>query len=116
MMIASLELAQHMVDVASDKLGEDVVLLDLRPLSAFTDFFVVVGTESSRQINAIADAIEEELVKDDVKPLHREGTPESGWVLLDLGPVIVHLFDQERRAFYGLERVWQQAVPLIRIQ
>lgn len=111
-----LELAHRMVDVASEKQGEDIVLLDLRPLDAFTDFFVVVSAESSRQINAIADGIEEELEKLATTPLHREGSAESGWVVQDYGPVVVHIFDQERRAFYRLDRVWQRAVPLVRIQ
>jgi len=105
-----------MVDVASDKLGEDIVLLDLRPVDAFTDFFVVVSAESSRQINAIADGIEEELRKQAARPMHREGSADSGWVVLDYGAVVAHVFDVERRSFYQLDSVWQRAVPLVRIQ
>jgi ribosome-associated protein len=112
----SLTLARKMVDIASDKQASDIVLLDLRKLGAFTDFFVVLNGDSSRQLNAIADAIDEETHKLGVALHHREGTPESGWLALDFGPVVVHLFDPEHREFYGLDTIWQTAPALLRIQ
>ena len=105
-----------MVDIASEKQASDIVLLDLRTLSAFTDFFIILNGESSRQLNAIAESIDEELSKQGVQPHHREGAPDSGWLLLDYGAVVVHLFDPQRRGYYELDRVWQSAVPLLRIQ
>ena len=105
-----------MVDIASDKQASDIVLLDLRSLTAFSDFFVLANGESTPQLKAIADAIDEDMAKQGVKLHHREGAPDSGWVLLDFGDIVVHLFDPERRDFYGLEQVWRQAATLLRVQ
>ncbi|MSQ12082.1 MAG: ribosome silencing factor [Dehalococcoidia bacterium] len=111
-----LQLAREMVTIASDKQAEDIVLLDLRPLSTFAEFFVLMNAGSSRQLGAVADAIDEGLSKRGLEPRHREGVPDSGWVVLDYGAVVVHLFDPERREFYRLDHVWRDAPALVRIQ
>ncbi len=111
------ELAHHVVDVLADRQAADVVLLDLTALSAFTDYFVVATIDNARQMRAVLDALDRELV--DVLPksqAREEGSIESGWVLLDIGDIVVHLFSLERRAYYNLEGLWSSAQEVVRIQ
>jgi ribosome-associated protein len=110
------ELAKKIVDIAADKKAEDVVLLDIRRLTTIADYFVICSGTSERQVAAITQAVLEELDKENVTPLHSEGVGESGWVLLDYGSVIVHIFVPEVRDYYRLERLWSQALTVVRIQ
>ncbi len=110
-----LEVAQFIVDVASDKLAEDIVLLDLRGLAPFADYFVIMSAESSRQIEALEGDLTQTLKDAGISRHHREGTPASGWVLLDFSDVIVHLFSPEEREFYDLERLWRRAPQVVRV-
>jgi ribosome-associated protein len=114
--LESSELAKAILDVIADKKGSDIVMLDLRALTPLADYFVVCSTESVRQLNAIADGIEEKLTQGSILPLHVEGVPESGWVILDYGSVIVHIFDPEQRAYYRLEKLWSLAPTIVHIQ
>ena len=113
--LESLEVAQFIVDVASDKLAEDIVLLDLRGLAPFADYFVIMSAESTRQIEALEQDLTQALKESGVARHRREGTPNSGWVLLDFSDVIVHLFSPEEREFYDLERLWNRAPQVVRI-
>lgn len=98
------------VDAALDKKAEDVLVLDLRGLCHFTDFFVICHGSSSRQALAIADAIEERLLEaEHRKPKHVEGRRVADWILMDFIDVVVHVFVDEKREFYGLERLWGDA-------
>ncbi len=109
-------LARRIVDIASEKQAVDVVMLDLRDVSLISDYFVICSGTSERQIRSINDEIRETLAREErVKPLQTEGRPDSGWVLLDYGSVVVHIFSPEARDFYRLERIWSQAVPVLRI-
>ena len=110
-----LEVAQFIVDVASDKLAEDIVLLDLRGLAPFADYFVIMSAESSRQIEALEEDLTKALRDAGVPRHRREGTAASGWVLLDFSDVIVHLFSPEQREFYDLERLWRRAPQVVRV-
>jgi len=103
------------VDVASDKQATDILLLDIRPVSILADYFVICTGTSERQIKAIIDDVVEQLDKDGVNPLHQEGTSDSGWILLDYGSVIVHVFAPDERAYYGIERLWSGAVTVLRL-
>ena len=96
-------------------MAEDIVLLDLRNLAPFADFFVIMSAESSRQIEALEDDLTQALKEAGVPRHRREGTPASGWVLLDFSDVIVHLFSPEEREFYDLERLWGRAPQLVRV-
>ena len=108
-------MARFIVDVAADRLAEDIVLLDLRDLAPFADYFVIMSAESSRQIQALEEDLTQAL-KDAGVPRHRrEGTPVSGWVLLDFSDVIIHIFSPEEREFYDLERLWQRAPQVVRV-
>jgi len=97
------------IAAATDKMGLDLVVLDLRKAAGFTDFFLVVSGSNSRQIRAIADAVMESLAEDGVKPAHIEGYNRSEWILLDYFDFVVHIFAPETRMFYGLERLWGSA-------
>ena len=97
------------VHAAEDKKALDLVVLDLRKASGFTDFFVIASGGNSRQVRAIADAVMEVLADEGVKPAHVEGYDRSEWILLDYFDFIVHVFAPETRMFYGLERLWGNA-------
>jgi ribosome-associated protein len=97
------------VRAALDKKASDVVLLDLRSTPAFTDFFVLCSGQSTRQVKAIADAVEDALRASKVRPAHIEGYERAEWVLMDYFTFIVHVFTPQTRAFYSLERLWGDA-------
>jgi ribosome-associated protein len=97
------------VNAAEDKKALDLVVLDLRKASGFTDFFVIASGANARQVRAIADAVTEALAADGVKPAHVEGYDQSEWILLDYFDFVVHVFAPETRMFYGLERLWGSA-------
>jgi ribosome-associated protein len=111
----STEVAQMVVEVASDKLAEDIVMLDLRQIASFADYFVIMSAESSRQIEALEEDITAALKEGGVNRFHREGSSASGWVLIDFSDVIVHIFGPEEREYYALERRWSQAPQVVRV-
>ena len=100
------------VRAAADKKAEQLTLLDLRKAAGFTDFFVIATGANTRQIRAIAEAVEEALAKLHVKPAHTEGYARTEWILLDYFDFVVHVFSAETRAFYGLERLWGSATAI----
>ena len=87
----SLEYARHAMDVASDKLASDIVILDIAEVSDFADYFVILTVESTRQMRAVVEDLEHALEDKGAARHHREGTPESGWMLLDFGDVVIHV-------------------------
>jgi ribosome-associated protein len=111
-----LDVARHIVEVAADRKASDIVLLDLRELTTVADYFVICSGGSERQLGAIGDAVVEALRADGVRPLGREGTPASHWILLDYGGVIVHVLTPPERDYYGLERHWSEAKTVLRVQ
>jgi ribosome-associated protein len=103
------------VEIASDKKGNDIVLLRTAELTTMADFFVIASGRSDRQVQALARAIVDELREDGIRAVGTEGRSSSGWVLLDYGSVIVHVFAPEEREFYGLERLWSKAAQVVRV-
>lgn len=97
---------------ARDKLADDVVVLDVGPLTSVADFLVICSAESARQVKAVAEAVDEALSAEGVRLLHREGAEHARWILLDYGAVVVHVFHREAREFYHLERLWADAAPV----
>lgn len=91
-------------------------MLDVRASCSFADYFVVCTGESERQLDAIWEAVLDGLQEQGVTPLHKEGPRGSGWLLLDFGAVVVHVFAPEEREFYRLEELWKDAVQVLRIQ
>lgn len=94
---------------ADDKKAFDIVVLDISKISIVADYFVIASANSSTQVKAIADNIEEKLQEAGHEVLRREGIREGRWVLLDYGDVVVHIFQEEERQYYGLERLWGDA-------
>jgi ribosome-associated protein len=111
------ELAHLLVESILDKKGESILLLDIRDQAIFTDFFLLANADSSRQLQAMADGLLETAKKKaDTLPWGVEGEPESGWMLVDFGDVVVHLFDPEKREYYNLEDLWREARVVVRMQ
>jgi ribosome-associated protein len=103
------ELALKAAEAALSKKAIDVTVLDVSGLTAIADYFIICSAESTTQVKAIAGSIEEELAKKRKKPLGVEGVGHSHWILLDYGDFIVHVFEQETRAYYSLEKLWMDA-------
>lgn len=97
------------IDAAEEKKGRDILLLDLKEISTVTDYFLLVTGNSKTQVKAIADNLTEKLPKHELKILRVEGLPESRWVLLDCGDLVIHIMQEEERNFYNLERLWGDA-------
>jgi len=102
--------------VASDKQATDILLLDIRKVSSFADFFVILTAESRRQMEALAEDLDTVLKRSGNSLHHKEGSSKSGWILMDFGDVIVHLFAPEEREFYRLEELWSEGQQIVRVQ
>jgi len=103
------ELALTAAEAALSKKAIDVTILDVSGLTVIADYFIICSAESTTQVKAIAGSIEEELAKKHKKPLGIEGIAHSHWILLDYGDFIVHVFEQETREYYSLEKLWMDA-------
>lgn len=116
MALDPLELARRIVEVIADKKGEDVLLLDIRDVSILADYFVIGSSTSERQAKAIIEDIKQEMKRTfEVRPLHIEGEPATGWILMDYGGVVVHLFAPDVRAYYDLEGLWRDGRIVVRL-
>jgi ribosome-associated protein len=111
----SLETAQLCAEAADSKKAFDILILDLRQLTYITDYFVICSGSSTTQVSAIADWIGRIMAQAGVHPFHVEGGPDSSWVLMDFGDIVVHIFDEQTRAYYSLEKLWNDAprVPIV---
>jgi ribosome-associated protein len=112
----SLELARHIADIIADQKGENILLLDIQELSILADYFVIASSTSERQAKAILDDVREKVKQDtDARLLHIEGEASTGWVLMDYGDVVVHLFSEEMREYYDLEGLWKEGHVVVRM-
>ncbi|MFZ3415109.1 ribosome silencing factor [Arthrobacter sp. 3Tela_A] len=112
---SSMNIARTAAKAASAKLADDIVAIDVSERLAITDIFLIASASNERQVNAIVDGIEEELAKEGLKPVRREGRSEGRWVLLDYATVVVHVQHEEDRVFYALERLWKDC-PMVDLQ
>jgi len=113
----ALELARDIVDVLDEHKGEDILLLDLQGICSFADYFVVCSGASERTLGALAEEVLRRMKRGrQAAARGREGEAESGWILLDFGDVIVHLFSRELRGYYRLEDVWRTGRVVLRVQ
>ncbi len=94
------------VEIVEEKKGHDTVLLNLKGISNVTDYFMIVTGNSTTQVKAIADNLEERLPEAGIQILRIEGLPEAQWVLVDAGDLVIHVMTPEQRDFYNLERLW----------
>jgi ribosome-associated protein len=109
------ELAHAVVDVIANKKAANILTLDMRNITLLADYYVLCDGASARQVRAICDELLEKLKWAGTRLAMAEGTPESGWVLIDFGSVIVHIFSPEQRAYYQLEELWQDAPIVVRM-
>ena len=114
--IGPAELARAAIEVASELQASEVVMLDITQATDFADYFVILTAESPRQMQSLAEEIERALKGAGAGLHHREGTPRTGWMLLDFGDLIVHIFAPEERSFYHIEGVWSDSFEVVRIQ
>jgi ribosome-associated protein len=108
----SREVAIAAARAASDKQASNIVVLDVHDIIVITDFFMICTAGTQRQVRTVIDAVESSLKGIGVKPLRREGEADAGWWLLDYVDVVVHVFGEEERAYYDLERLWKDAPPV----
>jgi len=111
-----LDMARRIVELAEDKKAADIILLDLTGLTTLADAFVICSGGSERQLDAIADGVIEGMRAEKVRPIGREGTASSHWVLVDFGAVVVHIFTPPEREYYSLEKHWAEAKTVLRVQ
>ncbi len=105
----SRELVTKAVKAIREKKGNNIIILQMKDLSALTDYYVLANGNSRVQTQAIADEIKDEMAKVGISFARKEGYAEGRWILLDFGNVIVHIFQEEEREFYSLERLWGDA-------
>lgn len=108
-MVNSLEAARLMAEAADEKKAFDILILDLRGLTYFADYFVICSGSNTPQVGAIADQITHVLAMQGVHTSHVEGQAGSTWVLMDFGDVVVHIFDEQARIYYSLDKLWHDA-------
>ncbi|MBR6171643.1 MAG: ribosome silencing factor [Eubacterium sp.] len=108
-MLESKEMIDIAVAAMQDKKGMDILSLHIGPLSPICDDFLIVSGGSRSQVDALIDGVEEALGRAGAELKAREGTPESGWILLDYSDIVIHIFTVEMREFYGLEHTWRDA-------
>ena len=109
-------MARQIADMLADRKAEDILLLDISELSVLSEYFVICSGASDRQLKDLQASVREKAKKFKRLPLNVEGEPSSGWVLMDYGSVVVHIFAPEMRVFYDLEDLWREARTVVRIQ
>ena len=104
--MSAMELVEKIVKILDSKKAHDIKVIGISDVSTISDYFVVAGGSSSTQVKALADEVEYKLKKEGIYPLRIEGYSSSQWVLVDYGHVVLHVFYNETREYYGLERLW----------
>lgn len=110
------EFALRIAEILADTPASQTLVLDIHQISSIADYFVICSGENERQLRAISGSLLDELSDEKVRPRRTEGTPESGWIVLDFGDSIVHIFDVDQRDFYRLESLWSEAPTLVSMQ
>jgi ribosome-associated protein len=108
-MVSALETARLCAEGAEDKKAFDILILDIREFTVIADYFVICSGSNTTQVSAIADSIGYALAKAGIHYSHVEGATEASWVLLDYGDVVVHVFEEQTRTYYSLEKLWGEA-------
>ena len=109
-------MARTIVNALEDKKGEDILLLDIKDIVSFTDYFIICTATSNRMLNALADGVIEKTLAGYKRKGRIEGGPEAGWMVVDYGDIVVHLFDKDLRQYYKLEELWKEGKVLLRVK
>lgn len=112
----TIEVARSVVNILEDKKGENIVLVDVHEISSFTDYFVFVTGTSDRMLDALAKAVSEDIDQQYDINSKVEGSSQTGWVVVDLGDTVVHMFSPQQRDYYRLEDLWSKGKTLLRLQ
>ncbi len=112
-LLSSLDLANKITDILDDGKAEDIIILDMREVTIVADYFVITTATSEVHMRALAEAIDEKLSEEGIEPFKRTGG-EGGWKVLDYGSIIIHLFMEEMREYYALERLWGDAERILK--
>ncbi len=112
----ALTLARNIVSALEEKKGEDILLLDIHERALFADYFVICSGTSDRMLDALVEAALEQTKGNHLYRGRVEGLSRDGWVVVDFGPVVVHLFSPDQRAYYKLEELWSDGKVLLRMQ
>ncbi len=99
-----------------EKKAENLVLIDIKNLAVFADYFIICSGTSDRMLNALADSVSEFVHANYQYPVHTEGKPSEGWILVDVGEIIVHIFSPDQRSYYKLEDLWSHGKTLLHLQ
>lgn len=111
-----MDLAKSVIEVLEDKKAEKLVLLDIHTISSFTDYFILCNGTSDRMLQALAEAVVEFVKHQYEINASIEGQARDGWLIIDLGDVVVHLFSPDQRDYYALERLWEKGKRLLSLQ
>ena len=105
------EMAKLAVAALEDKKAADVKVINIEKVSALADYFIIASGTNRNQVQAMSEAVEEELQKHDIHPKSIEGYQSANWILMDYGDIVLHIFDEENRLFYDIERIWKDGSP-----
>lgn len=106
------EMLKVIYNAIEDRKGEDIRILDISGVTVMADYFVIASGNNKNQVQAIADSVNEAMIANKVELKATEGYNTAGWILMDYGDVIVHIFSKEERLFYDLERIWRDGKPI----
>ena len=107
------EVAQTIANILNEKMARDIVIIDIAEKSSFADYFVIATGGSERQLGALADDVEDKFAELEITPKSKDGRPDTGWILVDGGDVIVNLFTEATRDKYTLEKIWSDCESIL---
>lgn len=105
------EMARLAVAALEDRKAVDVKVINIENISTLADYFIIASGTNRNQVQAMSEAVEEELQKHDIHPKNIEGYQTANWILMDYGDIVLHIFDEENRLFYDIERIWKDGSP-----
>ncbi|MCR4751295.1 MAG: ribosome silencing factor [Eubacterium sp.] len=105
------EMARLAVAALEDRKAVDVKVINIENISTLADYFIIASGTNCNQVQAMSEAVEEELQKHDIHPKNIEGYQTANWILMDYGDIVLHIFDEENRLFYDIERIWKDGSP-----
>ena len=113
--LEAIDLARDIADLLENKKGEDIIVLDIKDIASFTDYFVIASGTSRRMLQSLSGTIVREIKTQHHKTTQPQGTADSGWIVMDYGDVVVHLFSPQQRDYYRLEELWSEGNVVLRL-